>query len=78
MAPVPLPSADTFLAMRLCFAGALLAVLAALLTFAAVAPEAMALLVGGIPLSLILAALMIAFAIASTGLYVVLANRRTP
>ena len=77
MSPVPLLSAETPLALRLRFAGALLAALAALLAFAAVAPEAMALPVGGIPLSLILAALMIAFAIGSTGLYVVLANRRT-
>ena len=73
------PRAGTVLPLRLAFAGALFVALGALLTFAAVAPDAMARpLFGGIPLSLVLATLMIAFAVGSTGLYVILANRRMP
>ena len=69
----------TSLPLRLGFAAALLAAFGALLAFAAVAPQTMARPVAaGIPLSLILAALMIAFAIGSTGAYVILANRRAP
>lgn len=79
MQTAPPPPAETPLPLRLGFAAALLAAFGALLAFAALAPEAMTHpLFGGIPLSLILAALMIAFAIGSTGLYVILANRRTP
>ena len=77
MAPTSIPSNGTPLTMRLAFTGFIVAVFGALLAFAAMAPQAMAQpLAAGIPLSLILAAVVIACAIGSTGLYVVLANRK--
>lgn len=77
MAPTTISSKGTPLAMRLAFTVFIVAVFGALLAFAAMAPQAMAQpLAGGIPLSLVLAAVVIACAIGSTGLYVVLANQK--
>ena len=77
MALPSIPSNGTSLTMRLAFTAFIVAAFGALLAFAAMAPQAMAQpLAGGIPLSLVLAAVVIACAIGSTGLYVVLANRK--
>ena len=64
------------LGIRFGFAAAMVVAFAALLTFGAVDPQAMAKpAIGAVPLSLVLAAAMIVFAVAITGLYVLLANR---
>ena len=77
MASTGIPSNGTSLTLRLAFTAFIVAAFGALLAFAAVAPQAMARpLAGGIPLSLVLAAMVIACAIGSTGLYVILANRK--
>lgn len=76
--PFERPTADGpvgNLGVRLGFAATLVAVLAAFLAALAAAPRAMeAPALGPVPLSLVLAAAMIAFAVALTGAYVLLAN----
>ncbi len=79
MGPDSQPPAETSLSMRLAFVAALFLAFGALLTVAATAPQAMSRpLFAGVPLSLVLATLMIVFAVSSTGFYVILANRRKP
>lgn len=79
MAPNTTSPNGTSLMMRLAFTAFIVAAFGSLLAFAATAPQLMARpLVGGIPLSLVLAGTVIACAIGSTGLYVILANRRAP
>jgi uncharacterized membrane protein (DUF485 family) len=62
--------------LRFGFAGAIVVAFGALLGYAAVDPQALAIpVVGAIPLSLVLAAVLIVFAMATTGAYVLIANR---
>lgn len=61
--------------LRFGFAAAIIVAFGALLAFAAYNPQALAApVVGAIPLSLVLATGLIAFAITTTGVYVLIAN----
>jgi uncharacterized membrane protein (DUF485 family) len=62
--------------LRFGFAGLLVIAFFSLYCFAAVAPGAMAApSLGGLPLSLVLATVMILFTVTITGLYVLIANK---
>ena len=61
--------------LRFGFAASIVVAFGALLAFAAIDPPALARpVVGAIPLSLVLAAALIVFAVATTGAYVLIAN----
>ena len=61
--------------LRFGFAAAIVVAFGALLALAAIDPPALAIpVVGAVPLALVLASVLIAFAIVTTGTYVLIAN----